>query len=378
MVRDDNLDNPGEDAPLLGTNYGSDGRGSDDMNESPANGAEAADGIAPPPFLKIPPAKREGNMRTSLVTSLGHGLRVSLPKEMFDSNTMDGIDENTPLQPPTQFSSNDDLNSLTMLEMGLDSSRQMHRLAGKHFASQHFWLLFLPSISITMVSGILAFLSDTPAFASWNSYFSLIVGCLSVVSIFFQSLIKELDFGHRAKMHQNVGMDLKMMRDSLGFDQLDFCGDHAKLDEIIRSNKNKYTQVTASCKSVLPTEIGNAYEMAYTRMSLSFMPPVKYSDENEYSKSKVEWLSLMEIVNNELFNSFSRSRLWPLVVPKGQYVVELTFESLKRELKQHLPSGGGNHIGMYELLLLQQESIKSINHEHTSALSYSDCTSVAS
>jgi hypothetical protein len=365
-LSDDNVGNPGQDATVLHTNNGRGNDDEDDDDEALANLAEVSDGFAPSPFLKTSQTKRGGNMRASLVTSLGHGLRVSLPKEAFDRNTIDGIDENTTFQPPEQFPSKGQL-SLNKLQIELDTNRQMHRLAGKYFACQHFWLLFLPSIAITMVSGILSFSSDNPSFASFESYFALSVGCLSVVSIFLQSMIKELDYGHRAKMHQNAGMDLKMMIESLRFDQLDLCGDHAKLEELIRSTKDKYIQVMASCKSVLPTEIGNAYEMAITRMALCFMPPVKYNEDDEDNQSKVEWLALMKIVNSELFNSFSASLLWPLFMPDAQGVVELTMDNLKRELKRNRPPGENHDVGMYELLLQQQERITSINHNHTPA-----------
>ena len=363
MVSDDNVSNPGEDATLLDTNNS----GNEDENEAPANGAEAVAGSAPSPVLKTVRAYRVETNRSSRVVSFGHGLRVSVPTTTFDRNTTATTDENTPLNQPKRLHPQGQFNRLTRLQLDLDTNRQMHRLAGIFFDQQHFWLLFLPSISITTVSGILAFLSDNPSFLKWNSFFALFVGSLSMVSIFLQAMIKELDFGHRAKMHRNVAMDLGIMQDSLAFDQLNVWDDEAQLNELIRSNKDRFTQVIQSCKSSLPTEIYNAYELASTRMALSFMPPVRLNEDDGYCKSKVEWISFMEIVNNEIFNSFITSPLWPLAMPNAQLVIQTTQKRLVDLLKKNQPSRGDRPINMYELLLQQQENIRSINRDHTTS-----------
>ena len=60
----------------------------------------------------------------------------------------------------------------------VDMERQMQRLAVEHLAFWHFWFLFLPSATLTMVSGALAFLSTSDIIEPDNRVLLVtVVGC---------------------------------------------------------------------------------------------------------------------------------------------------------------------------------------------------------
>ena len=60
----------------------------------------------------------------------------------------------------------------------VDVERQMQRLAVEHLAFWHFWFLFLPSATLTMVSGALAFLSTSDLVDPSNRVLLVtVVGC---------------------------------------------------------------------------------------------------------------------------------------------------------------------------------------------------------
>jgi len=84
-----------------------------------------------------------------------------------------------------------------------------HTLASLHFKKIYDHLLFIPSIFITLVSGILAVIAQSNlATDSLQEGCTLVIAVLASFSVFWQSLIKQLDYGGRASLHDSAAMAL--------------------------------------------------------------------------------------------------------------------------------------------------------------------------
>eukprot|EP00581_Thalassiosira_minuscula_P010109 CAMPEP_0183706880 /NCGR_PEP_ID=MMETSP0737-20130205/3596_1 /TAXON_ID=385413 /ORGANISM="Thalassiosira miniscula, Strain CCMP1093" /LENGTH=376 /DNA_ID=CAMNT_0025934409 /DNA_START=205 /DNA_END=1335 /DNA_ORIENTATION=+ len=84
-----------------------------------------------------------------------------------------------------------------------------HKLASLHFKKIYDHLLFIPSIFITLVSGILAVIAQSNlATDSLQEGCTLVIAVLASFSVFWQSLIKQLDYGGRASLHHSAAMAL--------------------------------------------------------------------------------------------------------------------------------------------------------------------------
>mmetsp|Transcript_40883 Transcript_40883/g.69887 ORF Transcript_40883/g.69887 Transcript_40883/m.69887 type:complete len:396 (-) Transcript_40883:193-1380(-) len=92
-----------------------------------------------------------------------------------------------------------------------------HTLASLHFKKIYDHLLFIPSIFITLVSGILAvigaqsnltYADDTANDGAATNSLHLAIAVLASFSVFWQSLIKQLDYGGRASLHDSAAMAL--------------------------------------------------------------------------------------------------------------------------------------------------------------------------
>ena len=89
-----------------------------------------------------------------------------------------------------------------------------------------FWFLFLPAIALTLAAGILSVFVTTP---DQNS----IVATLSFVSVFWQSLTKQLNYATWSKLHEAAsGVALDRISENIQF--------------FTKSTKNNHTEEKVS------------------------------------------------------------------------------------------------------------------------------------
>lgn len=223
------------------------------------------------------------------------------------------------------------------LQFRVDTMRQMHRLAAKFFYTQNFWMLFLPSMLISMVSGILSFVGMTDEVGpKQQQNFSLSVGVLSVVSVFFQALSRQLDYSHRSQEHEYTADKLDDMHEVIKF-QMILYGQTGKNDllGIAEDMQKEYKMILENCSSLLPIQIQNAFELISSRVHSRIFPPTRIEGDEDCSADKFKvdnLLELMVLVNNELFNAFVNSRGWPAMLPSAEYVVSTALARLDPHL----------------------------------------------
>mmetsp|Transcript_13726 Transcript_13726/g.29846 ORF Transcript_13726/g.29846 Transcript_13726/m.29846 type:complete len:375 (-) Transcript_13726:186-1310(-) len=87
--------------------------------------------------------------------------------------------------------------------------KQKHLLASLHLKAIFDHLLFVPSIGITLVTGILAVLGQSDIYNSYHqNIFNMSIAILAAFSVFWQSLVKQLDYGGRASLHNSAAVAL--------------------------------------------------------------------------------------------------------------------------------------------------------------------------
>ena len=119
-------------------------------------------------------------------------------------------------EPPNDAKAQDEV--LMEVWYKVEQERQIQRLSAAHYGAWHFWFLFMPSALLTLLAGILAFLSTSDMLGSaLRVRLSIVVGCLALVATFLQALSDQLKLDSRAAMHRSAVLDLKRICDDLEF-----------------------------------------------------------------------------------------------------------------------------------------------------------------
>lgn len=127
----------------------------------------------------------------------------------------EGLKKKTSLGASETLSDDEERRKQIMDEVWLmcEEQRQMHRLAFMYMNYRHFRYHIFPLSIITMISGILAFLSTADMIpSSMKEYLSLSVGILSILSGSIQSINQEARYESKAEMHKNASLGMKKVR----------------------------------------------------------------------------------------------------------------------------------------------------------------------
>ena len=123
-----------------------------------------------------------------------------------------------------------------------------------------FWFLFLPAIALTLAAGILSVFVTTP---DQNS----IVATLSFVSVFRQSLTKQLNYASRSELHEATSVALDRLSEHIQF----FYNSSSKhTEEKVRESffkcQEKFDQAMNGVMSPVPIEIVGAYGLLQVKL----------------------------------------------------------------------------------------------------------------
>lgn len=258
--------------------------------------------------------------------------------------------------------------------------QQKNLLASQHFKGVYDHLLFVPSIGITLVSGILAVLSQSGLYSEHTQ--SLCVVCIAILasfSVFWQSLTKQLDYGGRAMLHDSAATalnkiykiaiirsreqrtteldnDYNRSKDSeqprggsidleraeqdvhvmIGVTNQDSSGSIPKKEGNIASKKSadlrgvdgedpltlskQFEQATQGCTSVVPIRITAAFNALESRIVVCNKRLVP----SENAMPKVAWEKVFPALYHQLTLTIIGSKLWPYVVPGAEWAVDKT------------------------------------------------------
>jgi hypothetical protein len=104
--------------------------------------------------------------------------------------------------------------SLDKLMVDILMEQQQQKLSALHLQALHDWMIFAPSIALTLVTGVLGILAASdffPASGPTQTAMAFAISVIAVVSVAVQSLNKQLNFGGRAGMHAACSSQLRKL-----------------------------------------------------------------------------------------------------------------------------------------------------------------------
>ena len=237
----------------------------------------------------------------------------------------------------------------THLWMQIECERQMHRLAAEYFRFRHFWVLFLPAAMMTLVSGVLSFVTTSEMTArpdsAVNVVLSTVVGVLSVISTFWQTLNDQLKYGARKEMHASAALDLKTILDTLDFDDISRMADPS-LNVNVTKYHDLYSQVMIGCKSHIPVELDQAFRTLGTRLSMELSSWA--GDSTDKAAEQLDMLELQQlymICYNEMYCTIAQTWSWPFALPDAEMAIQKTIERLCTTLAGDMTEGERAEMG---------------------------------
>ena len=253
-----------------------------------------------------------------------------------------------------------------------ECQRQMHRLSFMYYNTRQFRYNVYPLTVITMLSGVLAFLSTADIIPSdLKDYLSLSVGIPSILSASVQSINQEARYDSKAEMHKNASLGMKRICDQIEFIQVDpqlkiyvdvlnqtdgenGGGDLSTVLEqpeyfdqnIIDENYNNnddddekhahshatfrqiYQQCLDSCQSQIPVAISQAFKMAESRLALSLTPQDRAIIKKEFGYMGKQYIH--SCLFNEVFCAITDTYFFPMRTPRPQDVVDVAMANVQK------------------------------------------------
>jgi len=255
------------------------------------------------------------------------------------------------------------------LQLTLTRHHQMSLLSSKYYYARHFWYMFLPTISITMLSAIFAFAikSELPISEDAKTFLAFVVGCSSIFNVFLQNMSNDLNYDHCYKSQRTQSLGLKNLLAEIEYLNSTAEGiSHKQIEEIEKTMNT----VMKQNDTPVPPPIYIAYDLVNTRLSLRLFPPVNFDRSDPNAFNKISWAGMMTVVHNELFNVFSNHRgywilsycfcflTFPLSLPDPERAVKISIEKVLQVLRDEKDKN------LYTTLLGSQELIRISNLEN--------------
>jgi hypothetical protein len=189
-------------------------------------------------------------------------------------------------------------NMLKNIFINIEQERHMHKLTSQHLRAIHNWLLFLPSMILTLSAGIivLVFEADLNSIDSIRVYSSIAVGVICLVSVFWQALCKQLDLGVRGALHGSTAIALKRLSEDI---LLTLSAADRIPAEYVALIGEKFGQAVDACPSGIPYKLDAAFSALSDRMVLMFKPPVFGSAPRRHVQ-KLDFIRLYATAYDEL------------------------------------------------------------------------------
>lgn len=200
--------------------------------------------------------------------------------------------------------------SLCMLYLNCERTKKLHRLAAEYLHFWHFFFLFVPSVLLTMLAGVLSFVATNSNISSKvQNNLIVSVGILALVSVFWQSVSQNADLRTRAKMHDSAAFDLTRISDRLFYETVRRI--HMKESKLrVESYEQLFAQIHASCKSSVPLRIAQAFAVCESRFKRR-EDILRFDAELDVPKIMSDYKCSM----TELQGVVSSYKYWPLRAP---------------------------------------------------------------
>jgi len=130
----------------------------------------------------------------------------------------------------------------------IKKNRYLHNKSSEYYGKLHNYI-FLPSVLITGISTICAFLSTSQYINTDDqSIFAIIVGVLSSISTVLQSLSGAYKFSNRSELHRNAAEEFNNLQIKVKFKK-----DNVDVDEkFLTSLESELLDIQKKCKYLPP------------------------------------------------------------------------------------------------------------------------------
>jgi len=215
---------------------------------------------------------------------------------------------------------------LKNLFVSIEEERHLHRLTAQHLRAIHNWLLFLPSILLSLVAGlvVLIFEADINFSADDRVYSSISVGVLSLVSVFWQALCKQMDLGTKSALHDACAVALKRLSEDI---LLTMSAAETIPAEYVALIGEKYGQAADGCPLNIPYKLEAASSHLSDRMVLMLRPPMGQAQHKQ--PKNMDLLRLYSTAYDELSAEVINHYAFPFFIPDPRKVSDTALRNFK-------------------------------------------------
>ena len=218
-------------------------------------------------------------------------------------------------------------NMLKNLFISIEEERHLHRLTAQHMRAIHNWFLFLPSILLSLLAGlvVLIFEADINFGDNARVYASISVGVLSLVSVFWQALCKQMDLGTKSALHNACSVALKRISEDI---LLTMSAAETIPAEYVALIGEKYGQAADACPLTIPYKLEAASAHLSDRMVLMLRPPMGQGSSHKQPK-RIDLLRLYATAYDELSAEVINHFAFPFAIPDPRRVSETALRNFK-------------------------------------------------
>ena len=245
------------------------------------------------------------------------------------------------------------------LEQQVQMSLIQHQLARKHLGSREFWLFTVPQAVLTLLASILAFVATSELInEKAKVIISTIVGSISGVVVFLQTMNGVCNYGTRAAMHDSTAIDLRDLRDDLVLlkhklshvlnsdgkreyheheEEEDDDDDDPSKGETFEAIQTRFRQSLTGCKSTVPVALSEAFQGLDSELMVAFSFENKrmlYGIYKQMDFDTIIYFKACDILMEEISTSGYFPISFPIHLPDSKKVVSATMEHLKDKIFQ--------------------------------------------
>mmetsp|Transcript_2323 Transcript_2323/g.2708 ORF Transcript_2323/g.2708 Transcript_2323/m.2708 type:complete len:430 (-) Transcript_2323:144-1433(-) len=265
---------------------------------------------------------------------------------------------------------------------------EKHRLANEYFSIRQYRYFTIPQAVLTLFSSFLAFFSSSIASSNFEvkltskldldlvTILTLIVGSISSIVVFLQTVSGECIYGKRATMHDAMSINLRNLGNELSLSvpnnnptqsitnqhthwpaRNNVNNNQTEVDKVknIKSYVDRYKEYQNVCKSEFPLEINTLFnkfetdfetEIGKAKSEIQLAVIEIFAEKNnsnygkKYSFMNTASLDLVEKFKplfakalRNLVKSCTTSLLFPIFLPDPEQVTAYAMESIKGDLR---------------------------------------------
>jgi len=218
-------------------------------------------------------------------------------------------------------------NPATMLKnffVVLEQHRLMHKLTAQHMRVIDSWFLFAPSITLTLMTGVIIFVFETTLKVETDGrvYAAIIAGITAFISVFWQALSRQLDLGTHGALHETAAGTLQKLSADILLTISSTASDDAISAHYVALVAEKYDQAMAMSPGTIPYVLESAFASVSHRLDLMLNPPVSKKSKRKKRFQNVELIRLHANAYDELAAEILHHWLWPLAFPQPRIASE--------------------------------------------------------